>query len=102
MNLEMKDLPTERSGRVRDQRIGRVVELVPPAQILDDLPLSAEQEDAVLKRRSEVADILDRRQSPLRSTRWCGLPRHPGICRNGVVQGGAASALRTTWEAVWP
>ena len=40
MNLEMKELPTERSGRVRDQRIGRVVELVPPAQILEDLPLS--------------------------------------------------------------
>ncbi len=65
MNLDMRDLPTERSGRVRDQRIGRVVELVAPAQILDDLPLSAQQEDAVLKRRDEVADILDRRDDRL-------------------------------------
>ncbi|CAN5443494.1 3-deoxy-7-phosphoheptulonate synthase [soil metagenome] len=65
MNLEMKELPTERSGRVRDQRIDRVVELVPPAQILDDLPLSAEQEEAVLKRRAEVTDILDRRDDRL-------------------------------------
>ena len=52
MNLKMKDLPTERSGRVRDQRIGRVVELVTPAQILEDLPLSPEQEEAVLARRA--------------------------------------------------
>ena len=59
MNLKMKDLPTERSSRVRDQRIARVVELVSPAQIIDDLPLSPEQEEAVLKRRAEVAGILN-------------------------------------------
>jgi 3-deoxy-7-phosphoheptulonate synthase len=58
--MEMRDLSTERSGRVRDQRIEQVVELIPPAQILDELPLSTEQEDAVLRRRSEVARILDR------------------------------------------
>jgi 3-deoxy-7-phosphoheptulonate synthase len=56
----MKDLPTESSSRVRDQRIARVVELVTPAQIIDDLPLSPEQEQEVLRRRAEVAGILDR------------------------------------------
>jgi 3-deoxy-7-phosphoheptulonate synthase len=60
MNLEMKDLPTQHSSRVRDQRIGRVVRLIPPAEILDDLPLSEGQEQAVLAGRSEVAGILDR------------------------------------------
>ena len=60
MIMEMKDLPTDRSGRVRDQRIGRVVELISPAQILEDLPLSDRQEDMVLGHRSEVARILDR------------------------------------------
>jgi 3-deoxy-7-phosphoheptulonate synthase len=60
MNLQMKDLPTERSGRVRDQRIERVVELVSPDQILEDLPLSAEQEEKVLQDRAEVAGVLNR------------------------------------------
>jgi 3-deoxy-7-phosphoheptulonate synthase len=58
--MEMRDLPTDHSHRVRDRRIEQVVELIPPAQILDELPLSAEQEDAVLRYRSEVANILDR------------------------------------------
>jgi 3-deoxy-7-phosphoheptulonate synthase len=58
--MEMRDLPTEHSHRVRDRRIEQVVELIPPAQILDELPLSADQEDAVLRYRSEVASILDR------------------------------------------
>ncbi len=60
MIMEMKDLPTGQSGRVRDRRIARVVELVPPAQILDDLPLRTEQEDMVLEHRAEVARVLDR------------------------------------------
>src|ERR671915_151473 len=58
--MEMKELPTEHSSRVRDRRIEGVVELIPPAQILDELPLSASQEDAVLGHRSEVVRILDR------------------------------------------
>ncbi len=65
MNLRMKDLPTERSGRVRDQRIERVVELVAPSEILEDLPLSAEQEEAVLRDREEVAGILKREDDRL-------------------------------------
>jgi 3-deoxy-7-phosphoheptulonate synthase len=65
MNLDMKDLPTERSSRVRDQRIARVVELVSPAQILEDLPLSEEQEGQVLSERAEVAGVLDREDDRL-------------------------------------
>ena len=60
MDMEMTELPTEHSNRVRDRRIERVVELIPPVQILDELPLSTEQEDAVLRHRSEIASILDR------------------------------------------
>ena len=65
MIMEMKDLPTERSGRVRDQRIGRIVELISPAQILEELPLCAAQEDVVLGHRAEVARILDREDDRL-------------------------------------
>ncbi len=50
---------TETQDRVRDQRIERVVELLPPAQILGELPLGPEREEAVLRGRSEVAQILD-------------------------------------------
>jgi len=60
MDMEMTELPTEHSNRVRDRRIERVVELMPPVQILDELPLSTEQEDAVLRHRSEITSILDR------------------------------------------
>jgi 3-deoxy-7-phosphoheptulonate synthase len=63
--MEMKELPTQRSGRVRDRRIEQVVELIPPMQIIDELPLSAEQEDAVLRHRSEIAGVLDRRDDRL-------------------------------------
>ncbi|MBM3666572.1 MAG: 3-deoxy-7-phosphoheptulonate synthase [Actinobacteria bacterium] len=61
----MKELPTSREGKVRDQRIERVVELISPAQILEELPLSAEQEDMVVAHRSEVARILDREDDRL-------------------------------------
>src|SRR5947208_7959637 len=60
MKIEMRDLPIEESNRVRDRRIERIVELIPPAQIIDDLPLSVELESAVLRHRAEVAGILDR------------------------------------------
>ena len=65
MSIEMKDLPTRHSDRVRDRRIDRVVPLVAPIQILEELPLSPTQEDAVLARREEVIDILDRRDDRL-------------------------------------
>jgi 3-deoxy-7-phosphoheptulonate synthase len=62
MDIEMKDPDTRQSGsrRVRDRRIERVVELVPPAQILDQLPLDPAQEDAVLRHRAEIASVLNR------------------------------------------
>jgi 3-deoxy-7-phosphoheptulonate synthase len=59
MSMEMKDLPTGHSNRVRDRRIARAVELIPPVQIIDELPLNTEQEDAVLRHRAEVASVLD-------------------------------------------
>ena len=69
MSTQMKDPTTghpERSGdreaqpseRVRDQRIAQVVPLLPPAQLVEELPLSVEREDAVLRGRSEIAAIL--------------------------------------------
>ena len=39
MNFEMKELRRQHADRVRDQRIERVVELVSPAEILEDLAL---------------------------------------------------------------
>jgi 3-deoxy-7-phosphoheptulonate synthase len=50
--------PSGQADRVRDRRIDQVVPLVPPAQILDELPL--EDEQAVLRGREAVARILDR------------------------------------------
>ena len=60
MNFEMKELPRQHSDRVRDRRIERVVELVSPAEILEDLPLTGAREQAVLRHRTEVASVLDR------------------------------------------
>jgi 3-deoxy-7-phosphoheptulonate synthase len=45
---------------VRDQRIERVVPLVSPLAILEDLPLGEEGADLVLKGRSDVHSILER------------------------------------------
>ena len=59
MTLEMKDL-REHAERVRDQRIEQVVPLAAPAQIVEELPLSRELEDEVLRGRAEVAEILRR------------------------------------------
>src|SRR5919205_1130020 len=60
MNFEMKEIPRQQADRVRDQRIERVVELVSPGEILEDLPLGPKREDAVLAHRAEVKSILDR------------------------------------------
>jgi 3-deoxy-7-phosphoheptulonate synthase len=65
MNFEMKELPRQQSDRVRDRRIERVVELVAPAEMLEDLPLGTEREDAVLARRAEVKSVLDREDDRL-------------------------------------
>jgi 3-deoxy-7-phosphoheptulonate synthase len=55
MTLQM----TSQSDRVRDQRIEQVVSLVPPIQMIDELPLSDELETAVLRGRSDVARVVD-------------------------------------------
>jgi 3-deoxy-7-phosphoheptulonate synthase len=65
MNFEMKELPRQQSDRVRDRRIERVVELVAPSEILQDLPLGTEREDAVLRHRAEVKSVLDREDDRL-------------------------------------
>jgi 3-deoxy-7-phosphoheptulonate synthase len=48
----------ETRDRVRDQRIERIVELVPPAALFEDLPLGAEREQAVVQGRLAVGRIL--------------------------------------------
>jgi 3-deoxy-7-phosphoheptulonate synthase len=51
--------------RVRDQRIERVVALEPPTRILEDLPLTQNQEATVLRGRSEIVEILRRQDDRL-------------------------------------
>jgi len=45
--------------RVRDQRIDRVVELLPPASLLEELPLGEHREGVVLAGRAAVVDVLE-------------------------------------------
>ena len=58
MNIEMMSLMEGHSDRIRNQRIERAVPLVTPAQIFEELPLSAEQADVVVGGREQVAAIL--------------------------------------------
>ena len=51
--------------RVRDQRIAKVVELVPPETLLGELPLGPERAAAVVKGREEVVDVLHGRDPRL-------------------------------------
>jgi len=51
--------------RVRDQRIARVVPLQPPTEILADLPLTRQQEETVLRSRSDIVEILRREDDRL-------------------------------------
>jgi 3-deoxy-7-phosphoheptulonate synthase len=50
----------EARDRVRDQRIERVVELVPPEDLLGDLPLGEERAGVVVKGRQDVENVLER------------------------------------------
>ena len=50
----------EARDRVRDQRIERVVELVPPEALLGDLPLGGDREQAVVRGRVDVGNVLER------------------------------------------
>jgi len=47
------------SERVRDQRIKRVVELLPPIALLEEQPLGPQREEAVLAGRRDVVAVLD-------------------------------------------
>jgi 3-deoxy-7-phosphoheptulonate synthase len=55
----------ETRDQVRDQRIERIVELVPPAALLGDLPLGEQREQAVVRGRGDVGNILDRNDDRL-------------------------------------
>jgi 3-deoxy-7-phosphoheptulonate synthase len=46
--------------RVRDLRIERIVELAPPALLLEELPLGDRRETTVVEGRRAVVDVLDR------------------------------------------
>src|SRR3954451_12125207 len=50
----------ETRDRVRDQRIERIVELVPPATLLKELPLRKQRASAVVRGRQDVVRVLDR------------------------------------------
>ena len=50
----------EARDRVRDQRIERVVELVPPEALFEDLPLGSERERAVIEGRQDTENVLER------------------------------------------
>jgi 3-deoxy-7-phosphoheptulonate synthase len=54
----MRTLMEGHPERVRDQRIERVVPLAPPEAILADLPLTRQQEEVILRSRSEIVEIL--------------------------------------------
>jgi 3-deoxy-7-phosphoheptulonate synthase len=50
---------TKRSDAVRDQRIERLVPLVAPRELLEELPLSEQHADVLLHGRSDVQAIID-------------------------------------------
>ena len=55
----MMGMRGETRDRVRELRIERVVELVPPIALLGDLPLGEEREAAVVRGREQAGEILD-------------------------------------------
>ena len=55
---------TARSDAIRDQRIERVVPLVAPQALIEELPLSDEHAATLLRGRSEVQAILERARRP--------------------------------------
>ncbi len=50
---------TERSESVRDQRIDRLVPLVAPCELIEELPVSDAHAEVLLRGRSDVQAILD-------------------------------------------
>jgi 3-deoxy-7-phosphoheptulonate synthase len=57
--------PTWRSDQVRDQRIERLVPLAAPRELIEELPLSEEHVEVLLRGRSDVQAILDGRDDRL-------------------------------------
>ncbi|HWF53786.1 MAG TPA: 3-deoxy-7-phosphoheptulonate synthase [Solirubrobacteraceae bacterium] len=51
-------VPTQRDA-IRDQRIDKLVPLVTPQELLDELPLSDESADVLLRGRAETHAVLD-------------------------------------------
>ena len=82
---------TEREARdrVRDQRIERIVELVSPATLLEELPLGDEREQAVVRGRGEVGS----RARP-RATTACWSSSGPAAS--------TTPRRRSTTPAGWP
>ena len=52
-------VPTSNRDAVRDQRIERLVPLLSPRELFDELPLVDEQAEVLLRGRAEVHAILD-------------------------------------------
>ena len=101
MNFEMKELPRQQSDRVRDRRIERAVALVSPAEILEDLPLGTEREDAIIRHRSEVKSILDREDDRLLVVVGPCSVHDPDAAREYAVRLGArASELESDLRVV--
>ncbi|MGH2858435.1 MAG: 3-deoxy-7-phosphoheptulonate synthase [Solirubrobacteraceae bacterium] len=61
----MTSVPTWRSDAVRDQRIERLVPLLAPSTLIEELPLTDEHVDTLVGGRSEVQTILDGRDDRL-------------------------------------
>jgi 3-deoxy-7-phosphoheptulonate synthase len=57
--------PTWRSDRVRDQRIERLVPLAAPRELIEELPLSDQHVEVLLRGRADVQAILDGRDDRL-------------------------------------
>src|SRR5215207_25934 len=52
--------PTRHLQQVRDLRIERTVPVITPAQLLDELPLTDDQAEVVLRGREQIGAVLDR------------------------------------------
>src|SRR5439155_7004247 len=56
---EVSGAPRRPADYVRDRRIERVVPLLAPDALLDELPLSGEQADVVIRGRRDVRAVLE-------------------------------------------
>jgi 3-deoxy-7-phosphoheptulonate synthase len=57
--------PTRSRDAVRDQRIERLEALIPPSQLLSELPLGAAQAEVLLRGREQTHAVLDRHDDRL-------------------------------------